>query len=180
MTKPAAEFMLRPLEVTDASRIAELIGDWEVARWLSSPPHPYALDDATEFLTGTFGTVIAPARQEVIEVDGVFAGMIGIDRPFGKLNLGYWLGRPYWGRGIMTRAAARLTRDFFANSRETHLMSGYFSGNEPSWAIQRRLGFTFVEDGVLMNRPLGKRMPHIFTRLTRLKFDQLPGLRLMP
>ena len=177
MHKPGPDVTLRPLAATDASRIAELIGDWQVARWLSSPPHPYALADATVFLTETIGTAIAPARQEVIEVDGVFAGMIGIEPTSRGLNLGYWLGRSYWGRGIMSSAAARLTRDFFANSRETHLMSGYFSGNDTSWAIQRRLGFTFVENGLLMNRPQGKRMAHVLTRLTRAQFQ--PSLEIL-
>ena len=173
MAKPDATFALRPVALTDASRIAELIGDWEVVRWLSGPPYPYATEDAEEFLgTVTASDPSGPEHTAAIEIDGQLAGVVGIDRRSRGYNIGYWLGRPYWGRGVMSRAAAALTRDFFANSTENHLMSGYFSGNMASWAIQQKLGFEFVEDGLLMNRPHGRRMPHVLTRLTRSRFGR--------
>ena len=166
-------FSLRPLVHTDATDIAELIGDWEVVRWTSSPPYPYSVTDAVEFLGKFAGSDSPNASHRAIEVDGKLAGAVGLDRQARGFNLGYWLGRAYWGRGIMTHAAGQLTRHFFAKTDETQLMSGYFSGNEASWAIQRRLGFEFVEDGLLMNRPQGKRMSHVLTRLTRARFEQL-------
>lgn len=174
MSDAGTQFQLRPLASTDAARIAELIGDWEVVQWLSGPPHPYTINDAEQFLSRVTGAdALPPVRNEAILVGGQFAGVIGIDRPFGGLNIGYWLGRAYWGRGIMSRAARVLTQDFFAMSAEPHLNSGYFSGNEASWAIQRRLGFQFVEESALFNRPHGKRMPHVFTRLTRARFETM-------
>ena len=173
MTNSKEVFTLRPVARSDAPRIAELIGDWEVVRWLSLPPHPYNLCDAEAFLATC---VPADARGEsqtgAIVVAGQFAGIIGIGRTGGS-NLGYWLGRAYWGQGIMTRAAMQITRDFFANTAETRLKSGYFSGNEVSWAIQRRLGFEFVSEGLLLNRPHGKRLPHVETTLTREQFEVL-------
>ena len=165
-------FRRRPLAKTDAAPIAELIGDWQVVRWLSGPTYPYSKADAEAFLGKSLdGSSTHPERTEAIEVDGRLAGVVGIDRRSQGFNIGYWLGRAYWGHGVMTRAAAALTRDFFANSNENHLMSGYFSGNMASWTIQRKLGFEFVEDGLLMNRAHGKRLPHILTRLTRARFE---------
>lgn len=164
---------LRPLLPRDASHIAELIGDWEVARWLAMPPYPYTVADAEAFVDRKIGSAAVSVRTVVIEVDGELAGLIGIDRSSGGLDLGYWLGRLYWGRGIMTRAAIILTGDFFAKTNETHLMSGYFSGNEASWAIQKRLGFEFAKDGMIMNRPQGKRLPHVTTQLTRARFERM-------
>ena len=176
MVQNAADFSLRPLTLDDAPRIAELIGDWEVVRWLSGPPHPYAVADAAEFLATMPDQARSGGRHSAIVIEGQFAGMVGIDfrrqEPnAGLWNLGYWLGRPYWGRGIMTRAAGRLTQDFFAKSSETELKSGYFSGNEASWAIQKRLGFEMLGEGLLFNRPQGKRLPHIETVLTRERFE---------
>ena len=172
MQKPAQiAFTLRPLASTDAARIAEQIGDWEVARWLSRVPHPYMIADGAEFIAAKLTPPPAPERTKAIAIDGQLAGIIGIDRMPQGYNIGYWLGRQYWGNRIMTRVAALLTREFFAMSSETHLMSGYFSGNEPSWAIQQRLGFAFVEDGLLFNRAHGKRLPHVLTRLTRARYE---------
>jgi RimJ/RimL family protein N-acetyltransferase len=169
-----AALTLRPLQESDASRIFELIGDWEVARWLSSPPYPYVLHDAEEFLAVAIAQhEEGVSRTEAIVVHERLAGIIGIEHTSRGLNLGYWLGRPFWGQGIMTRATTMLTRDFFAKPGDTPLISGYFSANEASRAIQRRLGFEFVEDGNLFNRPHGKPMPHVFTRLSRARYEGL-------
>ena len=178
MAKNRMEFTLRAVSHDDAPRITELIGDWEVLRWLSSPPHPYALTDAEEFLATMPDQARSGGRHSAIVIDGQFVGMVAIDfrhqePSAGSCTLGYWLGRPYWGRGIMTSAATQLTHDFFANSAETELNSGYFSGNEASWAIQKRLGFVTSAEGLLFNRPQGKRLAHIETVLKRERFQSM-------
>jgi RimJ/RimL family protein N-acetyltransferase len=168
-----ADFTLRPLQESDAARITELIGDWEVARWLASPPFPYVLRDAEEFLVDAVAHhTQGVSRTEAIVIEGRLAGIIGIEPSSRGLTLGYWLGRPYWRQGIMTAAATALTRDFFATSAHERLTSGYFSGNEASWAIQRRLGFQAVAgDGKLFNRPHGTHLPHIDTALSRAQWE---------
>ena len=131
-----------------------------------------------EFLKTLPDQAKSGACHHAIVIVGQFAGAVGIDFRHqepnaGRWNLGYWLGRPYWGHGIMTRAATRHTQDFFANSTETKLNSGYFSGNEASWAVQKRLGFKITGEGLLFNRPQGKRMAHMETVLTRERFASL-------
>ncbi len=174
MSAARSDFVLRPLAPGDAEGIAALIGDWEVVRWLSAPPYPYALADAEAFLAASaLAEANGDGRTRAIAIDGAFAGMVGIDRRGQGMNLGYWLGRPYWRRSIMSRAAARVAADFFANSGENVLNSGYFSGNEASAAIQQKLGFIVTGDGMLFNRPVGKRLPHVTTVLTRGRFVEL-------
>ena len=171
MVGDASIFRLRPVLPGDAARIAELIGDWEVVRWLSTPPHPYSQADAEQFVARD--EALPPFCTLAIEIDGALGGIAAVDQRARGANLGYWLGRPYWGRGIMTRAAGRLTRDFFANSQESRLNSGYFSGNVASMSIQRRLGFETTGEGLLFSRSQGKRLPHIETTLTRAKFEAM-------
>jgi RimJ/RimL family protein N-acetyltransferase len=69
-------------------------------------PHPYTEKDGREWLSLNVG--IIPVLNFVIEVDGAFAGSIGMvpktDISRGNMEIGYWLGEPYWGRGIATRA----------------------------------------------------------------------------
>jgi RimJ/RimL family protein N-acetyltransferase len=170
-----AAFTLRQLQLSDAPRIAELFGDWEVVRWLSSPPYPYTLRDAEEYLaTAIVQHSQGVSRTEAILVDGQLSGAIGIEPNSRGLNLGYWLARPYWRRGIVTAAATALTRDFFARPEAERLTSGYFSGNEASWAIQRRLGFVPVAgDGKLYNRVHGTHLPHVETALSRPRWEIL-------
>jgi [ribosomal protein S5]-alanine N-acetyltransferase len=168
-------FTLRPLQLSDAPRIAELIGDWEVVRWLAMPPYPYHVRDADEFIANaTRAPQVDGCRIRTIDIGGQLAGVVSIDLREVGYNLGFWLGRPYWRRGVMTAAATALTRDFFATSALGMLTSGYFSGNEASWAIQQRLGFQAVgAEGKLFNRPHGTHLPHVETVLSRARWDSL-------
>ena len=91
---------LRPVRAADAKDIAEGIGEWEVIRWLTSPPWPYTLADAEwyanqETMDGKYG----------IEIDGAVRGNVSISQ---ELEIGYWLAIPYHGHGYMTEAASAL------------------------------------------------------------------------
>lgn len=173
-----AAFVLRPLVVGDAPRIAALIGEWDVVRWLSMPPYPYALRDAEEFIAHVLGAQMPVGhRTKAISIDGQLVGVIGIDQRAVGPNLGYWLSRSLWGRGVMTAAATLLTRDFFNTTRADVLTSGYFSGNEASSAIQRRLGFQVTGEGQLFNRPHGRHLPHVETVLTQSRFETASAAR---
>jgi 8-oxo-dGTP diphosphatase len=161
-------FTLRQLGPQDAERVTELISDWDVVRWLSMPPYPYVVRDADEFIARTTAAAEpAGCRTAAIEIAGQLAGVVSIDLRAVGHNLGFWLGRAYWRQGIMTAAATELTRDFFATSAFEVLTSGYFSSNEASWAIQRRLGFRVVGEGTLFNRSHGKHLPLVETALSR-------------
>ena len=122
--------VLRPFEHKDAPALAELIGDWDVMKWLTSPPWPYALKDAEWFIgdrssNGSFA----------ITCDGSVMGAVG-----GPTELGYWLGQKYWGRGFMTEAAHAVVGHCFGADID-HMTSGYILGNGPSCAILTKLGF---------------------------------------
>jgi RimJ/RimL family protein N-acetyltransferase len=170
----APTYELRPLQLGDAPRIAELIGDWEVVRWLSMPPYPYVVGDAETYISRSLAAdVPVGCRTDAIVLKGALAGIVSVEPRDGGMELGYWLGRSYWGRGLMTAAAREVTRAFFANSPETTLNSGYFSGNEASWAVQRHLGFSVSGERQFFSRPYGRHLPHVDTVLTRTRFDGL-------
>lgn len=121
---------LRPPVLDDCADIVGLISDWQVVRWLSSPPYPYGARDAHHFVTE-----IANDRTYAIEIDGAFAGIVSI-----LSELGYWLGRPYWQHGYMTEAAGALVADHFRVD-DTALVSGHFLGNQGSCNVLTKLGF---------------------------------------
>ena len=100
--------ILRPLAASDAPRLQRLGDDFEVARMLTSCPHPYRLADAEELVRR--GREADPEREAMfaIELPGEGAiGTIGFD-PDEVLadEVGYWIGRPYWGRGLVSEALA--------------------------------------------------------------------------
>lgn len=96
---------LRSLEKEDLPRLAELIGDWDVAKWLSSAPYPYAIKDAEDF----YAKMLSGYQQGVPEYfvlslksDDILIGAVGLhpsnvpNPKSGEIELGYWLGKPFW------------------------------------------------------------------------------------
>lgn len=156
---------LRRFHVGDREACVSLLGDYEVAKWLGQAPHPYGdiefavwMDiQAAAWRLGTaFPYAIALA-------DGCLIGGCGLHPREGEpeFNLGYWIGRPYWGRGYASAAAAALTAAFDADHGPAALTSGYFLGNEASRKILTRLGF--FPDGAVSPHPClarGGSVPH--------------------
>ncbi|HLA70586.1 MAG TPA: GNAT family protein [Steroidobacteraceae bacterium] len=112
-------------------------------------PHPYTDADAESWLA----LLAAKSRRTnwAIEVDGLAVGGIGMDPGEGvyakTARFGYWLGEPYWQRGIMT-AAVRATAEFiFANSEIVRLEAPVFEWNPPSMRVLEKCGF--IREGVL-------------------------------
>lgn len=139
----------------DAPAIARLISHWDVVKWLSSAPWPYRLSDAEWFLGDAMSrTAFA------IEVADQFAGIVGLDPSDcgDGHELGYWLGKPFWGQGIMTEATQAVVADHFAHSHDP-LESGYFVGNGPSQNVLAKLGFRDLDIVVRHSRPQQKDLP---------------------
>lgn len=60
-------------------------------------------------------------------------------------ELGYWLGKPYWGKGYMPEAAKELIRHGFEELGLKRIWCAYYEGNEQSKRVQEKLGFVFQE-----------------------------------
>lgn len=94
---------LRPPVMADAEAMAALANDAAVARMLARLPHPYTLAHARAFLESADRELVFA----VTDPSGGFLGLCGL-RPTMRAraaDLGYWLGRPYWGQGFATEAA---------------------------------------------------------------------------
>ncbi|MHA3915754.1 GNAT family N-acetyltransferase [Halovulum sp. GXIMD14793] len=127
---------LRSLHATDAAAIARGIGNVKVLRNLTSPPYPYQLSDAEEFIEkyGTAPEVYGLSRDGLI---GVITLRPNCDS---ASDLGYWLAEEHWGNGYMTEAAQAVTARHFAASDEP-IASGHVVDNAGSRNILRKLGF---------------------------------------
>jgi RimJ/RimL family protein N-acetyltransferase len=163
--------ILRAPQMGDAEPIARFLNDMEVAGNLARVPFPYHLSDALAWLQ-TQQAHQAPNQVNFsIELAGVgYVGHIGYQPLGDNAIIGYWLGKPYWGRGLMTEAAAAAIAWFFGATDAPAIYSGVFHFNAASLAIQQRLGFTETGRSTLLCLARGAELEHIDTKLTRQRF----------
>ncbi len=139
----SGRLLLRPPESADIPRIIMLIGDYEVAKNLARVPHPYTVDHARDFLARAArnradGTGFNFAIQR--KWDGVTIGGCGLHLENGVFEMGYWLGKPYWGKGYATEAARRLAGFAFHDLKAERLDAGFFHDNPGSGRVLEKLG----------------------------------------
>lgn len=126
-----ARLTLRPLSDADEKNVVAGIGDYGIACWLTTAPHPYRPEDFHSFL----GTA-RPGKVWAIDDGGGCCGAIGLDP-----TLGYWLARRVWGRGYATEAARAVLAVHFADPASGSVHSGCFAGNSASRNVLTKLGF---------------------------------------
>src|SRR5690554_1828742 len=105
--------ILRKLNQTDAERIEKLAGDYDVAKTTLNIPHPYPKGSAKDFIERT---LLAEDNGELITFAIVkkkanhLIGIIGINLTLAheRGELGYWIGKPYWGKGYGTEATTAI------------------------------------------------------------------------
>ena len=135
--------VLRPFRSGDADEFARLSGDWAVASMTSDIPYPFSPAQAMGWLK--------PARGEVrfgIEWEGRLIGGVGFyRRPSGVAELGFWVGRAWWGHGFATEASRAVVSHGFANPRLPAFSSAHFSDNPASARVLAKLGFEPVGSG---------------------------------
>ena len=129
---------LRAPQLSDAGIIAKLLNDHEVARMTTSIPHPYGVEDAQAFLSGMDDKsyVIDHPRYGPIGSVGFSPGENG------QTEIGYWLGKPYWGSGFATEAA----RAALPHADRRHVMARHFADNPASGEVLIKAGFLYTGD----------------------------------
>jgi len=140
---------LRRPRRADAPRVAELLGDLDVARMTTSIPHPYGLADAEAFL----GQMDDVDRHAMFVIEHPAEGPIGVVAFDGEgprhTEIGYWLGRPYWGHGFATEAAREALVWAHRGWGRRHVHARHFSDNPASAEVLCKLGFLYTGDVML-------------------------------
>ena len=132
--------MRRPHE-DDIPELAELANNRRIAEMLARMPHPYGEADARAFVAMSARREAGAVYALTLADTGAFVGCAGLDATERGLELGYWVGQPYWGRGYATEAArAVIERGFRAGLPEVYAVVR--PGNTASVAVCTRLGMT--------------------------------------
>ena len=160
--------LLRPGFPEDAPALATAIADEAIARNLVVVPWPYSLRDAEAFLASPRDPVM-PSFLIYERTDGPpqLVGSCGLGRrPSGAVEMGYWISRPYWGRGIATEACRALI-EIARTLGLAQLEGSHFVDNPASGRVLEKLGFEPV--GIIAPRMSCARGMEVPARLMRLR-----------
>lgn len=106
-------------------------------------PHPYTRRDAIEYLNYVRSCEVP--LSFAIEFGGEAIGGIGfkqgIDIARLSMEMGYWLGEPFWGRGLMTRAVTATSDWAFGHYKVVRLFATTFAHNSASMRVLEKSGF---------------------------------------
>ena len=164
LTIKTQRLLLRPFQRSDAREFARLAGDWSVASMTSDIPHPFDESQALAWLK--------PARGEVrfaIAMDGrhLIGGAGFYRRPSGVAELGFWLGKPWWGQGFATEAARAVVAHGVRDPRLPAFSSAHFVDNPASGRVLAKLGFVEAERIPIACTARGYHVDAITYRLER-------------
>ena len=140
--------ILRPWEETDAEECYRFAQDPQVG-----PIAGWAAHTRVENSREIIKTVLsAPETYAVVlKTTGLPVGSIGlmlgkasnIGLPDSEGEIGYWIGVPFWGKGLIPEAVRELVRHGFEDLKLDKIWCGYFDGNEKSKRVQEKCGFTW-------------------------------------
>jgi RimJ/RimL family protein N-acetyltransferase len=148
-TTPVVEtrrLALRAPQPQDAPRLAQLCNDIDIARMTKRMPHPYGLRDAEAFVLQTASQ--DPRRSMAFVIDHEDHGPVGVIGLFEDEDVapeaGYWIGRPYWGRGFATEALQGAMVWASKSWKRRALFAGHFADNPASGRVLEKAGFLYT------------------------------------
>jgi RimJ/RimL family protein N-acetyltransferase len=137
-------FLIREWRRGDEESLVRHANNPNVVRTLRDRfPHPYTRADADSWIA--HASAENPVTNFALIVDGQAVGGIGFIRQDDvarrSVELGYWLGEPYWGRGIVTDAVRAISEFIFANFDVCRIYAIVFESNPASVRVLEKAGF---------------------------------------
>ena len=154
--------VLRAPHTEDIDALAHLANNANIANMVARMPHPYTVADAADFVRRTRAGAIGKCVYAITKADnGAFLGCCGIEpHEDGRtVELGYWLGEPYWNQGYATEAAHALIDMVFRTRDVEQIDARCRVMNIPSRRVIQKCGFQFQATGMVQSLAVGGMVP---------------------
>ncbi len=140
--------LIKTPQIDDKFELTQLINDKDVIKWLSEIPFPYTLSHAEEFIERSRERVLKQESYNfMIFQDKKMIGGIGLSEFNNKsCQVGYWLGKKYWGNGFATEALKSILDFGFDQLNLEEIYAAYKIGNEGSKKVLIKCGFEFYRE----------------------------------
>ncbi|RYD74345.1 MAG: N-acetyltransferase [Sphingobacteriales bacterium] len=138
------EFTLRNWQHNDLENLVKYANNYNIAKNLTNQfPYPYTAENALGFIKMAMAD--KPTRIFCIAVDNESVGAIGIhpqtDIMCKNAELGYWLGEPFWGNGIISKAIKQMLKYGFETFDINRIFARPFGSNIGSQKALEKAGF---------------------------------------
>lgn len=140
--------ILRPWTESDAESLYEYAKDPAVGPIAGWPPHT-SVENSREIIQDVLSAdeTYAVCLKEDNKAIGSIGLMIGsasnLDLPDTEGEIGYWIGVPFWGQGLIPEAVIRMLCYGFEKLNLEKIWCGYFDSNSKSRRVQEKCGFTY-------------------------------------
>lgn len=160
--------ILRLWEESDAEDLYKYARNPDVGPIAGWPAHQ-SLDESREVIKNVFNGKEAYAiclKEEGKAIGAIelkLNGHTDMTERDDECELGYWLGKPFWGQGLMPEAAREILRHAFEDIGMSKVWCGYYEGNTKSKRVQEKVGFKYQWTTESVDVPLmhEKRTGHV-------------------
>ena len=140
--------LLRPWEESDAADLYKYAKDPEVgpvAGWQAHKNEAESLSVIKNVFCGkeAYAVCLKEDNRAIGAIELLLKGYNHISENDDECELGFWLGRPFWGQGIIPEAGKELLRHAFEDLGMNKVWCGYYDGNNKSARVQEKLGFKY-------------------------------------
>lgn len=170
--------LLRPWEEGDAEALYKYAKDPAVGPIAGWPPHT-SVGNSREIIRTilsapeTYAVVLKRTDEPVGSIGLMFGHTVhSAEIADDEAEIGYWIGVPFWGQGLIPEAVRRLLRHGFEDLGLQAVWCGYYDGNTQSRRVQEKCGFRYSHTEEGKTSPLGDVRTEHFTRLTRAEWLQ--------
>ncbi|TIV95463.1 MAG: GNAT family N-acetyltransferase [Mesorhizobium sp.] len=164
--------VMRAPRESDLEQLVALADNRHVAEMLARMPHPYGEAEARAFLAMASSRRAGIVYALTLAGTGTFVGCAGLNTTGRGLELGYWIGEPYWKRGYATEAAHALVDLAFQKTSIQVLHASTRVINPASRRVIHKCGFQYAGQGML-NSIVAGQVPVERYRLDRKTWTSL-------
>jgi RimJ/RimL family protein N-acetyltransferase len=164
--------VMRAPRDSDLEQLVTLADNRHVAEMLARMPHPYGKAEGRTFLAMAASRRAGIVYALTLKDTGTFVGCAGLNTTDRGLELGYWIGEPYWKRGYATEAAHALVDLAFQRTSIHVLHASARVINPASRRVIHKCGFQYAGQGML-NSIVAGQVPVERYRLDRKTWTSL-------
>lgn len=171
--------ILRPWSESEAEELFKYASDPDIGPIAGWNPHS-SVDESLEIIRTvftapeTYAVVLKSTGKPVGSCGIMFSnGLHSAEMGMEEGEIGYWIGKPFWGQGLIPEAVMELLHRSFDELKLNAVWCGYYEGNDKSRRVCEKCGFIYHHTNQDITSPLGDIRTEHFYKLTKENYNAI-------